>query len=70
MSASHETLPDTSDIAPEPTSAAGGAPTGVDGPVQQMSKNQQKKLAKKERYMAPLSSARQGLAGARKIRLL
>ena len=69
MSASLGTLPDTSDIAREPNSAAGGAPPVVDGPVQPMSKNQQKKLAKKERYSAPFLTAWQGPGGACKTRL-
>ena len=49
MSASHDILPDTSDEVQEPNSETGAPPTSVGEPVQQMSKNQQKKLAKKER---------------------
>ena len=49
MSASHDTLPDNSDKVQEPNSEADAPPTDVGEAVQQMSKNQQKKLAKKER---------------------
>lgn len=49
MSASHGTLPDNSDKVQEHNSEADAPPTGAGQPVQQMSKNQQKKLAKKER---------------------
>ena len=49
MSASHDT-PDPSYKVQEPNSSETGAPpSSVGEPVQQMSKNQQKKLAKKER---------------------
>ena len=48
MSASHDTIPDTRDKVQEPNSET-APPTSVGEPVQQMSKNQQKKLAKKER---------------------